>query len=97
MFSAVICSPAYTNETLPNGDISCTNSNSFGSKCTFSCNVGYQLNGHNVHTCNSKNSDDDGDGGWSHSQLPTCQGKLFMYANKRPICIIAFSTLSKHL
>ena len=78
-FSAVTCSPTYTSSMITYGSVSCTNSNTYKSQCTFSCDTGYRLNGQSVLTCNSDGSDSDGTGSWSDTTQPTCIGKYLQH------------------
>ncbi|KAK7496782.1 hypothetical protein BaRGS_00011991 [Batillaria attramentaria] len=56
------CSPRASS--FANGQMSCTNSNMYGSVCSFSCNSGYRLVGSSTNTCT-------GNGQWSSNQ-PRC-------------------------
>ena len=49
MYTVVNCG---NPSALPNGNINYTNTN-FGSTVTYSCNIGYILNGMNTSTCQS--------------------------------------------
>nr|CAB3266741.1 sushi, von Willebrand factor type A, EGF and pentraxin domain-containing protein 1-like [Phallusia mammillata] len=57
------CSESITAPT--HGTLKCTNEDKFGSKCTFSCDKGYSLEGEKVLTCNEK-------GNWDQTS-PTCR------------------------
>ena len=77
--SAVTCDP--TRTALTNGNVSCTNTNQFGSVCTFTCNSGYALSNNNLTktTCND-DGDNDAEGEWS-SNPPQCLGMFFCVKN----------------
>ena len=77
--SAITCDPSRTAPT--NGNVSCTNTNQFGSVCTYTCNSGYALSNNSLTntTCND-DGDNDADGEWS-SNPPECIGKFFVHLN----------------
>ena len=71
--SVITCSPAQSNPG--NGSVSCTDTNMFGSVCTYSCDTGFGLSNVSLvnTTCND-DSDDDSAGVWSSATPPTCEG-----------------------
>lgn len=72
-----ICEPGYYGEVCErkkvceklfkpkNGDLQCTNNNKFGSRCRYSCDVGYSMHGLKYTRCNQK-------GMWSSTDLTIC-------------------------
>ena len=48
----------------------------YGSKCNFSCSVGYRLNGSSTVTCNAPGNSPPGV--WD-SPIPVCQGTFSRY------------------
>ena len=50
-----------------NGSANCTDDNVFGSRCSFSCNEGYQLEGRSLIKCTGE--------GWDFGS-PICESKL---------------------
>ena len=68
--NAAITCPALSAPANGNAP-SCTDSNNYGSVCTFTCNAGFGIVGSSTSTC-------DGDGssttGSFNSTAPTCEG-----------------------
>ena len=67
-YLGITCPPELTNPK--NGNVNCTDTNYFGSECTFNCNEGYGINGSALSVCI-----DDGTGdvnGTWNSSAPTC-------------------------
>ena len=56
----------------------------YGSKCSFSCAVGYRLNGSSTVTCVAPGNRPPGK--WDH-RVPVCQGSLIMYCSSVMSCL----------
>ena len=65
-----VCTAARSCQSLSvsNGSVACDNNNIEGSRCTVSCNRGYQIQGQTTLTCQDS-------GTWTPAQ-PTCDGKV---------------------
>ncbi len=64
--TAVVC-PSLSNPA--NGIVDLSQGTSLNAVATYSCNVGYRLEGTGQRTCGSE-------GGWSDTQ-PVCEGNIF--------------------
>nr|XP_026693462.1 uncharacterized protein LOC100176005 isoform X6 [Ciona intestinalis] len=65
----ITCQPPYIS--IQSGEVSCTRSNEITSRCSFTCNQGYELVGEAILTCED-DSDGDPNGQWS-SDAPFCR------------------------
>ena len=81
-FSKLILFLAVCKELTPpdQADMDCSDGNSFGSECEFTCNVGYTRVGSDFSVC-TQTSDSEGVA-WSHP-VPACQpagkNRMFRY------------------
>ena len=63
-YLGITCPPDHSNPT--NGNVNCTETNYFGSECTFSCSEGYGTNGTAFSVCIDDGSG-DAYGNWNSS------------------------------
>lgn len=72
MCLGIVC----TNQIAPdNGKVTCDNRENLNSNCTFSCDVGYRLDGNHTRTCIDDNNG-DALGMWT-DETPTCTGESY--------------------
>lgn len=67
-FTVITCSPL---STISNGNTGCDDEANYGSQCTFTCNVGYELKGSESAVCDSQ-------GWWNFNEdkvMPRCDSK----------------------
>jgi len=67
-FKGIVCTPPHNNPT--SGSVDCSDSNNEGSRCDFTCNVNYALNGSSQSVCRD-DGNGDGFGAWSNP-APKC-------------------------
>ena len=67
----IVCIPPHSNPT--NGAVTCSDRSNEGSRCDFTCNANYALNGSPQSVCRD-DGNGDGFGAWS-SPAPTCDRK----------------------
>lgn len=70
-------------EAPENGQINCTDEEQlYNSQCSFMCDQGYSLDGHQMLTCGPY-------GNWTEEK-PTCKGKYIYIINKKEIYSVKF-------
>ena len=71
----LLCTVKTCEKIIPpdHGSVTCTRSNNYGSTCSYSCDLGYQLNGvDDIDGTNERSCQDDET--WSGT-APTCQSE----------------------
>ena len=71
LLQGIVCIPPHTNPT--NGAVTCSDRSNEGSRCDFTCNANYALNGSPQSVCRDDGTGDSF-GAWS-SPAPTCDRK----------------------
>ena len=74
-FTAITCPIALTTTAVDGVTPTCTNTNAYGSSCSFGCSAGNGLSDNTDITC--EGDDQSTTGTWSAS-APTCSGKIYI-------------------
>ena len=73
-FAAITCDIVFTQTAVDGVTPTCTNTNAFGSSCSFGCSSGKGLSDNTPITCGG--DDQSTTGTWS-AAAPTCSGKIY--------------------